>query len=139
MLPPVPLVVKRGSWSASVVVDLMADLAAFRFQQRGFSADRNRVGGRAYLKHRVDAHRFGHLDHKAGPFELLKTRRIHRKHVHAHRKIGQRVVAGVGGGNLIDGGRFAIGNLNVRVGNDCAGRIRNGSGDRAAISLSKRC
>ncbi len=122
----------------SFVVHLMADFAAFRFQQRGFGVDRNRLGRSAYLKNRIDADSFGHLHHQAGPFELLKARRLHGKHVRACRKIGQRVIAGAGAANLIEGGRFAARYLNVGVGNDGSCRIRNRSSNRAAISLSKR-
>ena len=142
MLPmpslPLPFRVNKGSVIRLGVVDLVAQFAAFRLQQRSFGVDGDRVGGSSHFKGRVGAGSLGHLNSDARPDILLESRGGHRELIRARRQIGEREIARPGAACRIRLAGGGVLRLDGGVGDNCACRVQNRACNGAAIGLRKR-
>src|SRR5207249_5019588 len=73
--------------------NVMAQLAAFSFEQRAFGLDGDRLCSRANLEWGVDARDPRYLHDDARPYKPSESRQIHRKFVRTRRQLRQRVIA----------------------------------------------
>ena len=119
-------------------LNIVADVAAFGFQQAGVGGDGYRFTGRAHFQRNINSDSLRHLHIEAGPEVFLETGNGHIQFVGSNRKLCQSVVAGVGAGGLKHRPRLQVSGSHRSIGNNCSGGVSNGSGNCAAVTLGKR-
>jgi len=117
---------------------VMAQLAAFRLEQRGRFGDGDGIGGSPHLQDDVDSQRLRDLNRQTRAGVFLETGHGNVDFIAADRQLRQRVVSRGRGCALVNHASFHVPRLDRRIGDHRAGRIGNGSGDGSAVALGER-